>query len=142
MLRKVCFLFVLLSNNTYVANVQLVITFYSKEAGSGSRHAWQATTSAITALSYLVLQTFEKATAKHFRAVHRDKASIRANTFLHATSTQVLCRLQETVVFDNPQTIVVHETDWSVFRRLSGCSSALASAIKDLNSAVRGGKKG
>lgn len=142
MLGKVCFPFILPLNGVDTINFELVVTFYSKEAGGGSRHAWQATTSAITALSYLVVQTFEKSTPMHFRAVHRNKANIRANTFLHIPSTQFLCRLQEAVVFDNPQTIMIQEKDWTTFQKISKCSAALALAIKDLNGTMRGGKKG
>jgi len=120
----------------------LVSAFYSKESGGGSRHAWQASTSAISALSYLVVQTFERMTQpSHFRSVHRSKANIRAETYLHIPSVNFLCRLQEEVNFADLQTILVNEKDWATFQKLSKCSQALGSAIKNLNGATKGGKK-
>jgi len=125
-----------------ITNPLLVLAFYSKEAGAGSRHAWQASTSAISALSYLVVQTFERMTsANRFRSIHRDKANIRAETFLHIPSTQFLCRLQEEVKFTDPQTILVDKKDWLMFQKFSKCLPALGSAIKELNSAAKGRKK-
>jgi hypothetical protein len=118
----------------------LVLTFYSKEAGSGTRHAWQASTSAISALSYLVVQAFEKTAPSRFRSVHRSKAGIRADTFFHLPSNQFLCRLQGEVVYTDSQTILVADADWTAFQKLSKCSSALGSAIKGLNGATRGKK--
>ena len=122
-------------------NSFLVLACYSKEAGSGSRHAWQASTSAITALSYLVVQAFEGTTAtrKRFRSIHRNKASIRAKTFLHVPSSHFLCRLQEEVKFVDTQTILVGDKDWTAFQKFSKCSQPLGEAIKKLNGATRGG---
>src|ERR1700689_2744572 len=89
----------------------LVFACYSKEAGAGSRHAWQASTSAITALSYLVVQAYEEITSTRnsFRSIHRSKASIRAKTFMHIPSSQLLCRLQVEVKSVDLQTILVDD---------------------------------
>lgn len=121
----------------------LVLTFYSKEAGAGSRHAWQASSSAITALSYLVVQAFEGTTAKRnrFRSIHRSKASIRAKTFLHIPSSQFLCRLQKEAKSVDAETILVGDKDWTAFQKFSKCLQSLGEAIKALNGAVRGGKQ-
>ena len=118
-----------------------VLAFYSKEAGSGNRHAWQASTSAISNLSYLVVQVFEKTTPSRFHLIHLSKAGIRANTYLHLPSIQFLCRLQGEVTFTDPQTILITETDWMTFPRLSKSSSALGSAFKELNGGSKGKKK-
>ena len=123
-------------------NSLLVLACYSKEAGAGSRHAWQATTSAITALSYLVVQAFEGTTTtrNRFRSIHRSKASIRAETFLHIPSSHFLCRLQEEVKSVDAQTILVGDKDWTAFQKFHKCSQPLGEAIKRLNGATRGGK--
>jgi hypothetical protein len=120
-----------------------VLACYSKEAGAGSRHAWQASTSAITALSYLVVQAFEGTTSprNRFRSIHRGKTSIRAETFMHIPSSQFLCRLQEEVKPIDAQTILVGDKDWTAFQKLSKCSQPLREAIKKLNGATRGGKR-
>ena len=114
----------------------------SKETGSGSRHAWQASASAISALSYLVIQVFEKTAPSRFQSIHRSKADIRANTYLHLPSIQFLCRLQGEVTFTDPQTILITKTDWTTFPRLSKCLSALGSAFKELNGGFKGKKEG
>ena len=123
-------------------NTLPVLTFYSKEAGSGSRHAWQASSSAISAISYLVVQVFEKMTLRgQFRFIHQSKAGIRANTFLHLPSTQFLCKHQGEVQFLDTHTVLIAETDSTTFQRLSKSSSALGLAIKALNGSAKGGKK-
>jgi hypothetical protein len=124
-------------------NSALVLSCYSKEAGAGSRHAWQASTPAITALSYLVVQAFEGTTSprNRFRSIHRSKTGIRAETFLHISSSQFLCRVQEEVKYIDTQTILVGDKDWTAFQKFSKCSQSLGEAIKKLNGATRGGKK-
>jgi hypothetical protein len=119
-----------------------VLALYSKEAGSGSRHAWQTSTSAISALSYLVVQTFEKAASTRFRPIHSCQAKIGVATFRHIASSQFLCRLQEEVDFED-STVVVGEKDWMVFQKLSTpkCSGVLGSAVKELNAPQKGRKK-
>jgi len=92
---------------TYVVayNVQHLIPSFSVPLSQlrgrfcRSRHAWQASTSAITVLSYSVVQAFRGTTAtrKRFWSIHRSKASIRVETFLHIPSSHFLCRLQEEV---------------------------------------------
>lgn len=140
MLQKVC-LPLPLSTTKLTVCPPLVLTFYSKEAGSGSRHAWQSSTSSISALSYLVVQAYEKSATTSFRSVHRSKAGIRAETFLHIPSAQFLCRLQDNVIFDDLQTITVGGKDWTSFQKLSKCSEALGVAIKELTGAAKRGKK-
>ena len=100
-------------------------------------------TSAITALSYLVVQAFEGtiATQNQFQSIHHSKASIRAKTFLHIPLSQFLCRLQEEVKSTHEQMILVGGKDWSVFQKFSKCSESLGEAIKKLNGTMRGGKK-
>ena len=76
-----------------------------------------------------------------FRSIHRERANIRAETYLHMPSIHFLCRLQEEVKFDDSQTILVDSKDWATFQKLSKCSQALGSAIKDPKSTIKGGKK-
>jgi len=114
--------------------------FNSKEASAGSRHAWQSSTSAITALSYLVVQAFEVTVARNcFRSVYRSRTSIRAVTFLHIPSSHFLYRFQEEVNSANAQEIQVGDKDWTTFQNCSKSSQQLGEAIKKLNSATRGG---
>ena len=84
-----------------------VLTFYYKEACSGSRHAWQASTPAVSTISYLVVQAFENMTKPgYFRFLHQSKAGIRVNTFLHlGPSTHFPCRLQGEVQFVDTHTV-------------------------------------
>jgi hypothetical protein len=120
-----------------------VFTFYSKESGGGSRHAWQASTTTISALSYLVVQTFERMVtqANRFRSIHRNKANIRAETYLHIPSAHFLCRHQKTVTFVDPQTLLVDDKDWATFQKMSKCIEALGPVIKGLIGATKGGKR-
>ena len=93
-------------------------------------------------MSYVVAQTFERMSSPNrFRSIHRDKANIRAKKYLYIPSTHFLCRLQEEVKFVDSQTILVDSKDWATFQKFSKCSQALGSALKDLKSTTKGGKK-
>ena len=121
------------SSIQHVVNCLLVLAFYSREAGSGSRHAWQASTSSVGALSYVVVQTFKRMIPPNrLRSTNRSKANIRAETYLHIPSAHFLCRLQEEARFADPQTILVDNKDWAAFQKFSKCLQALGLAIKDL----------
>jgi hypothetical protein len=91
----------------------------------------------------LVVQAFEGTTAarNRFRSIHRSKASIRAETFLHIPSSKFLCRLQEEVKYVDAQTILVGDKDWTAFQKFCKCLQSLEEAIAKLNGATRGGKK-
>jgi len=121
------------------------LAFYSKEAGAGSRHAWQESTTSIGAISYLVVHAFEIAGPSRnlFRLVHFAQAHTRAETFIHIPSTQFLCRIQNEPNLDNSGNVILSDNDWTVFSGLAGNPDRrkmLEAAINALNTASRRGK--
>lgn len=121
-----------------------VLTLYSKEAGAGSRHAWQESTTSIGAISYLIVHTFEIVglLCNLFRLVHCAQAKTRAETFMHIPSTQFLCRIQKKPTSDNSGNVTLSNVDWTVFQKLTNSPAhrqKLATAIKNLNTASRKG---
>ena len=121
-----------------------VLTLYSKEAGAGSRHAWQESTTLIGAISYLVVRAFEVVGPSRnlFRLIHSTQVKARAETFMHIPSTQFLCRIQQQPILDSSGNVVVSDDDWLVFQKLAGDASLrkkLAAAIKKLSTAKRKG---
>lgn len=121
-----------------------VLTLYSKEAGAGSRHAWQESTTSIGAISYLVVRAYEVVGPSRnlFRLIHSTQAKARAETFMHLPSAQFLCRIQQQPILDGSGNIIVSEDDWSVFRKLAGDAGLRkkpAVAIKKLSAAKRRG---
>jgi len=123
-----------------------VLALYSREAGAGSRHGWQESTTSVGAISYLVIHAFEVVGPSRnlFSLIHSTQAKTRAKTFMHIPSSQFLCRIQESPTFDGSGNVILSEDDWSCFRKLASdlnCQK-LATAIKDLNTANRkGGRK-
>ena len=128
----------LLINNT------LVLTLYSKEAGAGSRHGWQESTTSVGAISYLIVHAFEVVGPSRnlFRLIHSTQGKTRAETFMHIPSAQFLCRIQENPALDSLGNVILSENDWSVFRKLAGDPNRrqkLATAIKNISTASRKG---
>jgi hypothetical protein len=122
-----------------------VLALYSKEAGAGSRHAWQALTNSIGAISYLVVQTYEAPASgrtNQFRSLLNSQVTTRAErAFLHIPATQFLCQLQDLPISMTPGKLTLSEKDWLVFQKVAGSSTLrdnLAEAIKGLNTATRG----
>lgn len=124
-----------------------VLALYSKEAGAGSRHAWQSSTNSIGAISYLVVRVYEAPTSgrtNQFRSLLNSQTITRADrAFLHIPATQFLCRLQDPPAFTTPGKLVLSEKDWLVFQKVAGSlplREKLAQAIKELNASARGKK--
>jgi hypothetical protein len=106
---------------------QLVITFYSKEAGAGSRHAWQLSTTSISSLSYLVVHAYEGVGNRNsFRSIHSTRANLRAYTFFHLPSTQFLCRTQNNPTVAASGMLSLSDNDWRTFKEMVSCKRALA----------------
>lgn len=125
-----------------LTNHSPVLTFYSREAGAGCRHAWQESTTSIGAISYLVVRAFEVVGPSRnlFRLIHSTQARARAETFMHLPSTHFLCRIQQRPAVDGPGNVILSEDDWSVFQKLAGDGNrrrAVATAITKLNTANR-----
>ena len=56
---------------------QLVITFYSKEAKAGSKHAWQLSTTSISSLSYIAICAYEVISNHNsFQSIHSTHAKL------------------------------------------------------------------
>jgi len=124
-----------------------VLALYSKEAGAGSRHAWQASTNSIGAISYLVVRAYEALASgrtNQFRSFLNSQTITRADwALLHILVTQCLCRLQDLPTYTTPGKLVLSEKDWLVFQKVAGSLALrekLAEAIKELNVATRGKK--
>jgi len=124
-----------------------VLALYSKEAGAGSKHAWQQSTNTIGAISYLVVQAYEAPAPGRtniFRSQFNSQVTTRADrAFLHAPATQFLCQLQNPPTSTAPGKLVLSEKDWLVFQKVAGSSPLrenLAGAIKELSAATRGKK--
>ena len=123
----------------------LVLALYSKEAGAGSKHAWQQFTNSIAAISYLVIQAYEAPASGRtnlFRSLPNSQVTTRADrAFLHVPATQFLCRLQDQPTSTTPGKLVLSERDWLVFQKVAGSlplRENLANVIKELNAATRG----
>ena len=118
-----------------------VLTFYSREAGAGARHAWQETTTSIGAISYLVVRAFEVVDQSRnlFRLIHSTQARTRAETFMHISSAQFLCRIQRQPTFDGAGNAVLDKDDWSIFQKLASAANRqkLEMAIKNINATGR-----
>ena len=124
-----------------------VLALYSKEPSAESKHAWQALTNPIGAISYLVVQMYE-ATApsrtNQFRSGLNSQITTRAErTFLHVPATRYLYQLQDPPILAAPGKLALSEKDLLVFRKVAGTLAlrdSLAEAIKGLNAATRGKK--
>jgi len=121
-----------------------VLTLYSKEAGAGSRHGWQESTTLVGAVSYLIVHAFEVVGPSRnlFRLIHSTQTKTRAKTFMHIPSTQFLCRTRGSPTLDSSGDVILSEVDWTGFRGLAGSPNhcqKLATAIRDLNTANRRG---
>ena len=124
-----------------------VLALYSKEAGAGSKHAWQSSTNSIGAILYLVVRVYETTASGHtneFRSLLNSQTVTRAGwAFLHIPATQFLCRLQDLPTFTTPGKLILAKKDWLVFQKVAGSlvlREKLAEAIKELNAAARGRK--
>ena len=118
---------------------RLVITFYSKEAGAGSKHAWQLSTTSISSLSYIAIRAYEVIGNRNsFRSIHSAHAKLRALKFFHLPSTQFLCRTQDVPTTSSSGTLSLSEKDWRTFREMMNCKKALAAVTKQLNALMRG----
>ena len=118
---------------------QLVITFYSKEAGAGSKHAWQLSTTSISSLSYIAIRAYEVVGNRNsFRPIHSAHANLRAFKFFHLPSTQFLCRTQDVPITSSSGTLSLSNKDWHTFREMINCKMALAAVTKRLNTLMRG----
>ena len=125
----------------------IVLALYSKEAGAGSKHAWQALTNSIGAISYVVVQAYEAPASgriNQFRALLNSQTATRTErAFLHTPATQFLCQLQDIPISPTPGKLTLSGKDWLVFQKIAGSSTLrdnLAEAIKQLNAATRGKK--
>jgi len=129
----------------HIANALItVLALYSREAGAGSKHAWQQSANSIGAISYLVVQAYEAPAPSRtnlFRSLLNSQATTRAErSFLHVPATQFLCRLQGPPTSTAPGKLVLSKDDWLVFQKVAGSSPLrenLAGAIKELNAATR-----
>lgn len=120
----------------------IVTTFYSKEAGAGSKHGWQLSTTSISSLSYFVVRAYEGVgNCNSFRLIHSARANLRAHTFLHLPSTHFLCRTQDKLITTSSGMLSLSDKDWRVFREMVNCKAALAALIKQLGASMRGTKK-
>ena len=126
---------------TNILSQLLVMTFYSKEAGAGSKHGWQSSTTSISSLSYIVICAYEGIGSgrKSFRSIHSAYANLRAHKFFHIPSTQFLCRTQDTPTTSTSGTLSLSERDSRTFREMGNCKKALAEVTKKLNTSMRGG---
>jgi hypothetical protein len=121
---------------------ELVLTFYSKEAGAGSKHSWQPLTPSISSLSYIVVRAYEGVSNRNsFRLIHSAHAKLRAHKFFHLPSTQFLCRIQDIPTASTSSTLLLSERDWRTFKQMVSCRSELGAAIKKLNASMRGSGK-
>ena len=118
---------------------QLVITFYSKEARGGSKHAWQLLTTSISSLSYIAIRAYEVIGNRNsFRPIHSVHAKLRALKIFHLSSTQFLRRTQDIPTTSSSGTLSLSEKDWRTFREMMNCKKGLAAVIKQLNASMRG----
>ena len=92
-----------------------VMTFYSKEAGAGSKHAWQLSTTSISSLSYVVIQAYET-----------------------LPSTQFLCKMQDYPTTSSSGTLLLSMSDCQrTFREMVNCKEALDEVTKELDASMR-----
>ena len=120
---------------------RLVIAFYSKEAGAGSKHAWQLSTTSISSLSYPAVRGYEGIGNRNsFRLIHSARSNLRAHTFFHLPSTQFLCRTQDNPTITTTGMWSLFDNDRRVFREMMNCKEALTPLINQLNAAMRGWK--
>ena len=118
---------------------KLVMTFYSKEAGARSNHAWQMSTTSLLSLSYIVVRTYEGISNRNsFRSIHSAHAKLRAHKFLHLPSTQFLCKTQDTPTITSSDMLSLSQKDWRSFKEMVNCKKALADVTKKLNTSMRG----
>ena len=117
-----------------------MITFYSKEAGAGSNHGWQLSTTSLSSVSYLAVHAYEVIGNRNsFQPIHLARANLQAHTFLHLPSTQFLCKTQENPAATSSDTFSLSDKDRRSFRELVSCKVALAAVVKELNASMREG---
>ena len=117
----------------------IVMAFYTKEAGAGSRHAWQPSTTSISSLSYIVVRAYEGIGNRNsFRLIHSARASLRAHTLFHLPSTQFLCKTQADPITSSPGMLSLSNSDWRTFREMGNCKKALAAVLQAFNASMRG----
>jgi hypothetical protein len=116
-----------------------VMAFYTKEAGAGSRHAWQLSTTSIASLSYIVVRAYEGiSNCNSFWSIHSARANLLAHTLLHLSSTQFLCRTQVAPITSSPGILSLSDGDWCTFREMVNCKKTLATVIQAFNVSMRG----
>ncbi|KDQ52274.1 hypothetical protein JAAARDRAFT_139109 [Jaapia argillacea MUCL 33604] len=113
--------------------MSLVLGIYSKSGGKNGKHCWVSDASMITAVSYLAVQTFEKANGRTFREIPQALRNMRACKFALLPSTLFLCAL-DTMPHRVAQSIQLSQQDYARLKLLEAGLSEIQAAIKSLTS--------
>ncbi|THG93067.1 hypothetical protein EW026_g8061 [Hermanssonia centrifuga] len=120
-----------------------VLTLYCRGGGKAGVHAWHENAKSIGLVSYIVMQVYELAFSKKFRAVHRHIAALQTSLFLHVPSNHFLRMLPsaQNLSIDG-HSLELDDESYAVFRDLDSLQSkaAILAAIPLLGKARRKGK--
>ncbi|KAF8234771.1 hypothetical protein L208DRAFT_1260168 [Tricholoma matsutake] len=96
-----------------------VLSMYSKTGGKNGKHAWVATTTHITLVSYIPMQVFEHMDSQQFHMVHRALQHLHLKRFTLLPSSAFLCTLNSTPQqISGDQHIELASTDYKCFTEL------------------------
>ncbi|OJT13577.1 hypothetical protein TRAPUB_9876 [Trametes pubescens] len=97
-----------------------VLAIYVRSGGKAGFHASQQEVKSIGLVSYVVVQTYEHAFNRRFRAVHQDLANLQTFRFLHISADNLILRLPaECTLSADRRTLEIDTSGYNIFTRLT-----------------------
>ncbi|KAI0629632.1 hypothetical protein C8Q77DRAFT_1065756 [Trametes polyzona] len=100
-----------------------VLAMYTRGGGKAGFHSSQEEVKSIGLISYLVVQLYEHAFNRRFRAIHQELSTLQIYKFLHIPSDDVLLRLPaECTLSQDQRTLDVDACAHDIFSRLASAT--------------------
>jgi hypothetical protein len=116
------------------------MAMYSQSGGKCSTHAWLSDTTNISAIPYLVVQTYEYTYYRNFRTIHQRNAALHVGTYALLPSDRFLRTLIATPTLNQDgQMLNLDDTEIQVFNQLQ---AKLQDVLKAIRAIVGARKKG
>jgi hypothetical protein len=119
-----------------------VLSIYSQGGGKVATHSWQSDTRSIGAVSYLVMQLYEYAHHRTFRAVHQRNATLQVFVFAHLPADHYLRLLPgKPQLAPDGRTLNIDEDAIRVFTELRAKERQVLLAVQALRAARKRARK-